>query len=145
MLIKLTEEQIKDSLDKRKIIVNRYLQDKSTFIKGLTKVQRYFSQNAPNGDGYPIFLIPYSDDLKSLFSFMVKCRKDSYCCDGCWERNECLRKCTKKLLLSLTKRNRKNISFNELFSNNRYSMNIYNKQAIELIETIIFNLGLTDD
>lgn len=135
-------EQIDKSLKRKSLYATKVLQDEASFFNGLTKVRNYLLQDKPTANSLPIFVIPYTEKLRSLFSFMVNCDSRGYNCEGCFFRNDCLKKVMKRIMISANKSNRKQVTIDNLFDNDtEYRLTSYNKEALILIKKIITQLG----
>ena len=105
------QEQITDSFNRRGLHAKRVLKENLDFAQGLTKLKTYLLQHAPGPDGKPFMIIPFSEELLSLFSFSIGCpKKDEpadeageVACKFCYGRNECLRKIMQKIERSARK------------------------------------------
>ncbi len=134
--------QIDKSLNRKYLYATKILQDEASFLNGLAKIRNYLLQDKPTANSLPIFVIPYSEDLKSLFSFMISCDAREYNCEMCFFRNECLRKAMKRIIMSANKSNKKQLTIENLFNqDNEYRITSYNREALLLIKKIIIQLG----
>jgi hypothetical protein len=137
-----TEIEIDKSFRRRQLFAKKYLDDSMSFINGLSKLKNYMLQNEPTADSLPVFVIPYCEKLKSLFSFMVRCENRNYECSGCFFRNECLRKTIKKISASTSRKLKKSINIDSLLKEeNEDNLDIYSKQALILLKEIIIEIG----
>jgi hypothetical protein len=134
--------QVKMSLQRKGLYAMKVLQEQAALVNGLVKLRNYLLQSAPNANAVPFLIIPYSDKFKSLVSFMVKCNQD-YNCEGCYYRNECIKKVINKIIDRTKRVNRHNtLEIVDLINDDsNVRLSIYHKEALNLLRGIVFRLG----
>lgn len=142
----IPRHQIEQSIVRRGRYAKKYLSEQVAFTDGLAKLRNYMLQKAPSPESLPFLLVPWSEELTSLFSFMARCRmEDDFSCPTCFERNECLRKTMLKVETFAKKATGSVYSIDEILQDEECEgfqrMDLYGREAVILLRKIIANLA----
>jgi hypothetical protein len=140
--MRVNRQQLNAALDRKVVFADIMLLNKACYLNGITRLQNFLLQKPPTADGLPFLSLPYSEEMVSLFSFMVQCRTDDFDCKPCFWRNECVKKVLLRIEKSVRRSNNKVIMIDVLLANDdEYKKTIETEAAIKLLKTIIYQLG----
>jgi hypothetical protein len=134
-----TDDELSKSGTRRGVLLQ--LEKRALFLNGLVKIRNYMLQVPPSGDGLPFLLIPYSETLRTLFTFTVACKHPfEFSCEDCFYRNECMRKVLTKIE-KVAKQKYPVIEIDTVLQDKAYALSGYYNVAIDLIRKLCVDLG----